>query len=431
MHQKRFFTAGFLGLFLLSAIQMTAQNVSKLEQSLRLIPGVTRVERIESTQFAEKYVFMIRQQVVPGNPTAGFFDQRVFLMHAGFDRPTVIVTEGYEASYGSRPAYREEVSQLFNTNIVLVEHRFFARSVPQPRQWMNLRGDYAMADLHRIRESFRTIYPGKWIATGISKGGQTALMYRTYYPEDVDITVAYVGPLCRGVEDGRHESFIANRVGTPEDRAKVLAFQKDFLSRRERLQPLFDAFCDSAKLAFRLPKDEIYDFCALEYSFAFWQWGRPVSSIPGAEAPDSVVLNHLIKVVGPDYFVQDTPTMPFFVQAAKELGYYGYDTKPFSKLLHIKSAKHYLKKLFLPDFYKPRFSAKLYKKMSDFIAHTDKNIMLLYGEWDPWTAAAVPDPHRSNIKYIVQPGGSHRTRIGTLPEEMKRDALQTLTQWLQ
>jgi hypothetical protein len=33
-----------------------------------------------------------------------------------------------------------------------------------------------MTDLHKIREMFATVYPGKWIATGISKGGQTALM---------------------------------------------------------------------------------------------------------------------------------------------------------------------------------------------------------------------------------------------------------------
>lgn len=35
-------------------------------------------------------------------------------------------------------------------------------------------------DLHAVRNAFKSIYPGKWIATGISKGGQTTLLYRTF-----------------------------------------------------------------------------------------------------------------------------------------------------------------------------------------------------------------------------------------------------------
>ena len=39
----------------------------------------------------------------------------------------------------------------------------------------------------------------------------------------------------------------------------------------------------------------------------------------------------MMKIASPDYFEKWSTTAPFFVQAAKELGYYGYDMTPFKK----------------------------------------------------------------------------------------------------
>lgn len=50
----------------------------------------------------------------------------------------------------------------------------------------------------------------------------------------------------------------------------------------------------------------------------------------------------------PDYFSNQNPYFSFDVQAAKELGYYGYYTKPFKRYLSIKTAKGYLHRLMLP-----------------------------------------------------------------------------------
>lgn len=246
---------------------------SGLEMQLSAIEGVTEVFGLESTEFEEKYGIRMRQMVNHDDIIYGFFEQRVFIMHVGYDRPTVLVTEGYGADYASRPGYREELSRLLNANLIVVEHRYFGESVPSPRRWEYLNVRAAMTDLHKIRESLAALYPGKWIATGISKGGQTALMYRTLYPDDVDVTVCYVAPLCQGVEDGRHEPFIARKAGTPESRKKVLDFQKEVLVRRDSLMPLFEKFCDTTGLHFTRPVNEIFDYCVLEYSFAFWQWG--------------------------------------------------------------------------------------------------------------------------------------------------------------
>jgi hypothetical protein len=96
-----------------------------------------------------------------------------------------------------------------------------------------------------VNQAFKKIYPDtkKWISTGISKGGQTTCIYRSYFPEDVNVSVPYVAPLARGVEDGRHEPFL-RKVGTKEERKAILNFQKRVLTRREEILPLLKTFCE-------------------------------------------------------------------------------------------------------------------------------------------------------------------------------------------
>ena len=401
-----------------------------LMERVKILPSVQDVKRLESPHFKDKYVLYIEQPISHKDPSLGKFRQRVFVMHAGLDRPTVLVTEGYGASYAGNPNYREEISKLFNTNIIFVEHRYFLESTPENKDWKHLTAENSAYDLHNITMRFREIYKKKWIATGISKGGQTALIYRAFFPDDVHITVPYVAPLCRGAEDGRHEPFIANFAGTPEQRAKILAFQREVLKRRSTLQPMFDALCAEKKYEFNLPLEEIYDYSVLEFSFALWQWGSNTDEIPAPDADDKKVFDYWMKISSPDYFVKESPTTSFFVQAAKELGYYGYDTKPFEGLLKVKSTKGYLAKLFLPQDQKFKFNKKLSRKLEKFVATTNSNMIFIYGEFDPWSAVMVSEPKSTNVVVVTDPAGSHRARISTLPQESRQRVISLLERWL-
>ena len=187
-HLKHLYLLGLLCFLTLSATAQTA-----LQDKLKAISRITEIKPLESAEFAEKYVTYFTQPLDHDRPELGNFSQRVIVSHVGFERPTVIVTEGYGASYALYPKYREELSKMFNTNMIFVEYRYFLESTPKPRDWQYLTAESSADDLHAIREAFQSIYPGKWIATGISKGGQTAMLYRTFYPNDVDITVPYVG----------------------------------------------------------------------------------------------------------------------------------------------------------------------------------------------------------------------------------------------
>src|SRR5574344_3101289 len=92
-------------LSLIFSITAFAQQ-SGLKDKLSALPGVTSVEQLESSVYPEKYVIKITQQVDPKNPAAGTFQQRVVIGHVGYDRPTVMVTEGYGGAYALRSEER-------------------------------------------------------------------------------------------------------------------------------------------------------------------------------------------------------------------------------------------------------------------------------------------------------------------------------------
>lgn len=429
MKKLRNYHATFLLLFLCVTVSLSAQN--NLLQKLNKISAITEVKQLETTVFPEKYVTYFTQPLDHRHPEKGSFRQRIIVSHVGYDRPTVLVTEGYGATYALNPQYREELSKLLNANMIFVEYRYFLESTPDPKDWQYLTAENSADDLHAITTTFKNIYSGKWIATGISKGGQTTLLYRTFYPDDVDISVAYVAPLCYAAEDGRHEPFL-RRVSTAEDRKKVKDFQLETLKRKATLLPVFEKYCQDKGYNFRVPIEEIYDYSVLEYSFAFWQWGTPISYIPPITASDEKILAHLLSISEPSYFTSNSGETSFFVQAARELGYYGYDIHPFKKYLSIKSSKGYLHRMMLPEELKDMsFDKTLSRKIKKYLKENDPKMIFIYGENDPWTAAGVTWlKEKKNIHVFIQPGGSHRARINTLPEAEKEQVITLIKEWM-
>ena len=95
------------------------------------------------------------------HPEKGSFRQRVIVSHIGFDRPTVIVTEGYGAAYALRSQYREELSKLLNANMIFVEYRYFLESTPEPKDWQYLTAENSADDLHAITTAFKKHLSGQ------------------------------------------------------------------------------------------------------------------------------------------------------------------------------------------------------------------------------------------------------------------------------
>ena len=424
--------------FLCLASWLAAQTDSTLfMKQLCALDCVSEVQPLETTCFKEKYVLKMEQQVDWKTSAKGTFGERIFVGMKGLDKPTVIVTEGYSASYGLNPGYEEELTRLFDANVVLCEYRYFSQSVPVPTNWDYMTVDNSLADYHHVRQVFGQLFKGKWISTGISKGGQTTMFYRATYPDDVDVSVSYVAPLNRAVEDGRHEKFLAKKVGTKEERKVIRQAMQELMRRKPELMKLFHAYCEENDYQFLMSEEDVYDYCVLEFPFALWQWGTPVSSIPEltSDEDDEVWFDCLMKVSSPDYFAYPSQYMPFDVQAAKELGYYGYSLKPIKKWTSLKSTKGYLKKMWLPDsLRKYDFDPALYKRTVKYLKKEDPKHIFIYGEIDPWSSSGVCTwlncKKKKNMRVYVQPRGSHKARINNMPERMKTEIINRLTNWL-
>ena len=423
-------------LLLWALASLGAYAQGELLARLQSLQGVSDVEALENTVYTEKYVLKVLQDVVPGEPQKGQFQQRVVVCHVGFDRPTILVTEGYYAHYALRKDYQDELSKLFDANVITVEYRYFGESMPEPCNWDYLTVENSLADLHRINVLFRQIYRGKWAATGISKGGQTTMFYRAFYPDDVDVSVPYVAPLNKALEDGRHEPFLAKKVGTAEERQRLEDFQREVLRRRATLLPLFRDYCQEKGYTFRAPVDEIFDLCVLEYPFAIWQWGTPISEVPLPTATDQQLFENLIKYSEPNYFSEQSPYLSFNVQAVRELGYYGYATRPFRKWLSRKSAHDYMHRVMLPaEFRQLKFDKRLYRRTRRFHKQNDPSMIYIYGGIDPWGASGVGDmkclQKKTRLHVHTLPEGSHRTRISSFPEPERAQIIQEIRQWLE
>ena len=107
-------------------------NATDLTDKLETLTAVSKVKELQSADGLEKLVFFVNQQLDWDDASEGTFGQRIIIKHRGFDRPTVMVTEGYGAAYAMSPNYQEELSTLLEANLVFVEHRYFLESTPQP-----------------------------------------------------------------------------------------------------------------------------------------------------------------------------------------------------------------------------------------------------------------------------------------------------------
>jgi hypothetical protein len=420
-------------LLLFSSFFTFAQKLA-IEDFLKTQPQIKSVEKIQGNEFfSATFKIMVNQPLDHSDTTKGFFLQRVFVADKGKENTVLLITEGYGAGYAARPRYLNELSPMLNSNQICIEHRYFGESWPEPVNWEYLTVANAAADHHKITEIFKKYYTSKWVNTGISKGGQTAIYQRALYPDDVDVSIAYVCPLNFGVEDGRHEPFIRDVPGTPELRKKIEEFQLEILKNRELLILKLKEFSKQKKYTYRISIDEVLDYCVLEYPFALWQWGRLTDKVPSINEDIDELFNHLMIVSGPSYFALEEMEgiKSFFVQAAHELGYYGYDTKPFKKYLSIKNAKNYLNKIFLPEDLKIKYKKRATKKVKRFIKTTNSKTMFVYGEFDPWSASGFVVPEKENFLKIVKPEGSHSTRINNLPENQKAQVKDKLENWLE
>jgi hypothetical protein len=416
--------ASFL-VFVFTFIAFAQQD--ELYNTLKTLPDVVEVKPITvDSMFKAGYELRVRQPLDHANPNGKSFLQSVYVSHLDFNKPVLYETEGYAVHGGGRP---RELATILKCNQIVVEHRFFGKSYPDSLDWKYLTTKEAADDHHHITLLLKTLYKGKWISSGRSKGGQTTLFYRYYYPNDVDVSVAYVAPVNLSQEDPRILTFIRT-VGTEEVRAQIKQFQVALLKREKEILPLIDDLAKRKNYTFSIGKTMAYEYSVLEYPCGFWQYGGSPKSIPSPDAPPDTMLNHLEKIASLFYYSdQGIRTFePFQYQAYTEIGYYGYDITDFKGLLTAITNPTNI--ILAPRDAELRFNPNVMYNVYTWLRDYGNNIIYIYGETDLWSATAMELSGKTNAVKVVKKGGSHTTRIANLSPEQRSLVYSTMERWL-
>ena len=407
-------------------IKLEPVEILTFQQKIeKLFPNAEVTEMEVKDHFTKAFQIILDQPLDHKNPEAGTFKHYMYLSHVDEAKPTVIITEGYNAVPRTY-----ELSKIFKGNQVQVEYRFYGKSRPDSIQWQYLKNDQAIEDYHKIVTKLKRIYSGKWISTGISKGGETVLIYKSKYPWDVELAVPYVAPLINTREDPRTAVHI-KKVGSDTCREKISKFQREVLIKRDSVLVEISNYAKEKGMNFtELSTEEALEYAVLEFPFSFWQWGGNCDEIPTETATASQFFNYINKIVGISFYNDKTyfDLLPSYYQHLTELGYYGFDTEPVKDLLEVVKKPTNLR--FAPKNVDLTYNADYINRVRDFVENQGKKILYIYGEYDTWGACApTPKPHVDVLKMVLK-GGSHSTRIHHFSKEDQQRIYDKLQNWL-
>ena len=401
-----------------------------IADALATMDGVRWFEE-HTTSAAGYRLFEIvyEQPVDHGDPDGPTFDQQFTLLHRSFDAPMVLASTGYHNYLFDRIT---EPTHMLAANQIIVEHRYFGGSRPEPADWSQLTVEQAAADHHRIVEALAPLYTGPWVSTGSSKGGMTAVFHRRFHPGDVDATIAYVAPISFAVPDPRYEPFFDD-VGEPACRQEVRDFQRDALARRVALEPLVRGLGSARGLTFERIGGiaRALESGVVEFEWGYWQYLGLSSCdrIPDSTADDEAVLAFLERIQSLTNVSDQTLAVfePYFYQSFTQIGYPAIPDAHLEDLRQF-AGEDYLEAV-LPESTTATFDPAAMRDIADWVTSEGERLMFIYGEHDPWTGGAFDVGGAPDAHLFVVPEGDHGARIGALEPEDEERALDLLETW--
>jgi hypothetical protein len=333
--------------------------------------------------------------------------------------------------------FTAEPTALVDGNQISVEYRYFTPSRPEPADWKKDTIWQAATDEHRIIRALKTIYTGKWISTGASKGGMTAVYHKRFYPHDVDGSVVYVAPNDVNNNDDRAYDKFFQTVGTdPECRAHVKALAREFLKRRPAMLERFKAAAAENGWTFNILRtpDRAFENSVMDYEWGFWQYHlqSDCASLPAVNASDDDIYKTLDDISGLSFYTDQglAPYIPYYYQAGTQLGWPTPKFKSLRPLLRYESS--YQPRTYVPRDIPMRFDHGVAMRDIDrwVRGHAD-HMLFLYGQNDPWGSEPfrLGRGSRDSAVYIA-PGMNHSGRlIGYLPAAQQTKAKADVLRW--
>jgi hypothetical protein len=412
------FLIGFLFLACSSCDKNNSDSSSNLDilAKINSLEGVSAVEIPPQNGYPRAFQIDITQPVDHGSPAGAKFTQRIYLSHVDETKPMVFAPNGYRSTASSG----QEIAKVLSTNCLNVTHRYFYDSRPDPLNWKYLTVRQSADDHHRIVTLFKTIYRGKWISSGASKSGLTALFHRRYYPNDVDATIAYVAPFTFGIKDNRFPAYLAN-IGGSDCYSKLKKIQLYVLKHRTEILKLIDNYIKTRTETYSMERELLMELNIMDYPFTFWQYfSLNCSAIPDtATSSAQEIFNHYTGIVPISLMSDENIAFyePYTYQAITELGAPAYETgylKGFLKKVNPDATGNPNYELVSPSGITYSFNNGTIPEIYAWLQNSGNKIIYIYGKNDPWSAGAIELSGKADALLIIQQGANHRVKIADL-----------------
>jgi len=407
--------------FLLVFLSLSVVIGQDIKEKLNEIPEIISVK--DTLVYGVPNLEIFYKQKLNHNSDSKYFSQRILLKHVSFEKPVVLVTEGYSLGHN----YIEELSEIIDANQVRVEHRFFGQSIPDSMEWQYLDIYQAAKDYHSIVNSLKNIYSGNWLSTGWSKGGQTTMIYRWQFPEDVKAGIIYDSPLNFELEEKRIDDFF-DHVGNEFCRQKLIEFQRLVLLNKDEILPLFNEVIGKWNYTYSIGEIKALEYIVLEYPFSFWQYHKfDCNDIPDNHASMEQIFNHLDYVVSFWSYSDAAMNSASMYQFSTQLGYYGYVTENVEDLL---MHDQYPNSAYAPQIDLLKYDPKHMYEQKAWLEEHGNNFIYIYGEYDPWSAPAVDVSDKTNSKVFYIPAGNHFSFINSFNDETRNEIITQVIEWI-
>jgi len=394
--------------------------------------------------------------------------------------------------YQSNTECDAEIAHRYKANFIQIEHRYFQFSAPT-QCWTRLdylRAEEAAADFHALFEAFKKVLKGKYVMSGVSKGGITTLLQHRFYPNDMDIYVPYSAPFFDTDRDIEMQKYWYTTGWNKEWLDRFMSFRRNALARKESILTIYFKMVGDAST--KPKQDSLYwHYLRAAADFGFWEHAYSdtaslrkithtndsIMRAKGVESygdtvyaymmdriqydlknfpawldtlrkypePDKAPvrrgqserfrLHHPFGITYDQWWGRDTIQAEAYEYQAKcELGYFDFrfdliiEDASMAKLYNdywVQNAGD-LHSLINPFYRSLTFSPTLYNETMAATKNATKPIILIYGEDDAWTGAAVKDEfvNGTNVRKFILPGQNHQACFSSDTDKAKCNAIR-------
>jgi hypothetical protein len=404
---------------------------ARLPETLRAIPHVTSVAERDCGDYvmdASVRCFSIAlEQPIQHAAPGGHFQQQLFLMHRGCDRPTLVADWGYSNEY----FFDDELSVLYRTNALWVEHRYQGASIPATTEWdwtaLTIRN--GAADLHEIITGFRKHYGENFVSTGASKGGITATYHHYLYPDDLDGSIPYVAPASRSPIDPAYQQYLSTNY--PPCAQQLRDAQVAALTTRRGMM--------LQKLATIAPGYEpmVLEQMTASFDWAFWQYYgvQYCSQVPTAQTTDTAFFNFFYQFSGFGEVAapagdEERSWGALYYEWLTEQGFalqLGAHVKPLvSEPTTLATMEDNFHEMF-PDVALPAYDGTITHAVRTWARDSAEDLLLIYGRLDPWSGGAMDAPTKATSGRYFVPNATHAAQLMQLAAADREAALAHAT----